>query len=372
MRFFKLPDLGEGLQEAEIVEWHQHAGASVEVDQLLVSVETAKAIVDIPSPQTGVIAQCFGAPGDLLHIGDSLIEYANEADTATVVGDISNPKESDTEDEEDFFIVGAAPENPAPQTRRSTATHARESLGKTTTDQTRQGTPLKGTRRAMAKAMSHSHQQVAGVTLCEDADIDAWPAHTDTSVRLCRAIASAVQREPLFNAWFDSEHMTLNPQQEIHLGIAVDTADGLFVPVLHNITQRSAEDLREGIDRLREDVEARRIPPREMQGATITLSNFGSLTKTAAPTPGSSSAHQSPIKTLAGRYASPIVVPPCVAIIGAGGARPTPVAQIHSDGYKVVVHRLLPLSLTFDHRVLTGGEAERFLAACIEDLQSAD
>ena len=131
--------------------------------------------------------------------------------------------------------------------------------------------------------------------------------------------------------------------ERVDLGIAVDTPDGLFVPVLRDIRERSLDDLREGLNNMREAVKSRKIPPAEMRGATITLSNFG---------------------TMAGRYADPIVVPPMVAIIGAGRRREEVVAR---DG-EAVVHPILPLSVSFDHRAVTGGEASRFLAAMMEDL----
>ncbi len=106
MKHFKLPDLGEGLQEAEIVEWHVQAGETVKADQLLVSVETAKAIVDIPAPYDGVVVKTFGAPGDILHVGEPLLAYEGEDDSGTVVGRL----EGGTADaQEDRFFIGAAP-----------------------------------------------------------------------------------------------------------------------------------------------------------------------------------------------------------------------------------------------------------------------
>jgi pyruvate dehydrogenase E2 component (dihydrolipoamide acetyltransferase) len=133
---------------------------------------------------------------------------------------------------------------------------------------------------------------------------------------------------------------------KIDVGIAVDLPDGLFVPVLRDVAHRDAINLRAGLDRMRADVKARKIPPEELRGATITLSNFGMI---------------------AGKYAAPIVVPPTVAILGAGRMHDEVVA---CEG-EAAVHRVLPLSLTFDHRVVTGGEAARFLAAVIADLQQA-
>ena len=129
----------------------------------------------------------------------------------------------------------------------------------------------------------------------------------------------------------------------VDLGIATDTADGLFVPVLRDVGNRDTADLRAGLDRMKADIEARRVPPEELRGATITLSNFGML---------------------GGRFAALVVVPPQVAILGAGRIAPAVVAV---DGAPAV-RRILPLSLTFDHRAVTGAEAARFLAAAAADL----
>lgn len=104
MKFFKLPDLGEGLQEAEVVQWHVKAGDSVKADQLLVSVETAKALVDIPAPYDGVVAKLFGSDGEVLHVGEPLIAFEGEGDNGTVVGKLEGGGSH-----ADQFFVGAAP-----------------------------------------------------------------------------------------------------------------------------------------------------------------------------------------------------------------------------------------------------------------------
>jgi pyruvate dehydrogenase E2 component (dihydrolipoamide acetyltransferase) len=131
--------------------------------------------------------------------------------------------------------------------------------------------------------------------------------------------------------------------KKVDVGIAVDLAEGLFVPVLRDVANRNAAELRRGLDRMRADIAARKIPPEELRGNTITLSNFGMI---------------------GGKYAAPIVMPPTVAILGAGRIHDQVVAV---DGAPAV-HRMLPLSLTFDHRVVTGGEAARFMTAVIADL----
>jgi pyruvate dehydrogenase E2 component (dihydrolipoamide acetyltransferase) len=216
------------------------------------------------------------------------------------------------------------------------AQSARDSFG---------GERLRGVRRSMAINMARSHAEVVPVTLFGDADLHRWSEARDPLVRLAKAIAAACEAEPILNSWFDGRALSIRQHDKLDLGIAVDTPDGLFVPVLRNVGGRSAEDLKEGMARLRADVKARSIPPQEMMGATITLSNFG---------------------TLFGRYANPVVVPPQVAIIGAGGIRDEVVAW---QG-KVEIHPVLPLSLTFDHRAVTGGEAARFLKALVQALEA--
>jgi pyruvate dehydrogenase E2 component (dihydrolipoamide acetyltransferase) len=163
-------------------------------------------------------------------------------------------------------------------------------------------------------------------------------------VRLIRAIVAGCKAEPSLNAWYDSRAIGRRVLKNVHVGVAVDSPDGLFVPVLRDVGARTPDDLQAGLERLRRDVRARTIPPEELRGYTFILSNFG---------------------TFGGRYANPIVQPPTVAILGAGRVRDEIVAV---DGAPAA-HPILPLSLTFDHRAVTGGEATRFLAAVIADLE---
>lgn len=371
MKYFKLPDLGEGLPEAEIVRWHVNVGDTVKVDQLMVEVETAKAIVEIPCPQDGVIVALFGVDGDIIHTGEPLVEFQSDQqdDSGTVVGQL---KTAETGSPADHFIIGAAPssEQAHHATIHSRTTPAIRALAKHLKVDIEQLTPalgkqmisaadvekaaelqqthgeaipLRGVRRTMAKTMTQSHAQVVPVTLVEDADIHDWKKGTDLTMRLIQAVAKACQSSPNLNAWFDGNSLSLRVISEINIGIAVDSEEGLFVPVLNNVTNRPLKDLRKGLNKMREDIKERSIPPAEMQGATITLSNFG---------------------TIAGRYANPVVVPPQVAIVGCGVARDEVVVK---KG-QMMIRKILPLSVTFDHRAATGGEAARFMAALIESL----
>ena len=206
---------------------------------------------------------------------------------------------------------------------------------------------LKGVRKAMANSMKASHETVVAVTIVDDADISAWTKGTDITYRIIRAITAACKVEPVMNAWFDGNKLAIDIKREVHLGLAMDSDDGLFVPVIHHADTRDNASIREDIDRFKTQVATRTIPQEDLKGATITLSNFG---------------------TFAGRYANPIVVPPMVTIVGAGRLREQVVLE---DGH-AVNHRIMPICVTFDHRAATGGEASRFLKAIIDDLQSAN
>jgi pyruvate dehydrogenase E2 component (dihydrolipoamide acetyltransferase) len=165
-------------------------------------------------------------------------------------------------------------------------------------------------------------------------------------VRLLRAITVACKAVPALNAWFDGDALTRTLHAHVDVGIAVDTADGLFVPALRNVDVLDARGMRNALDDVLRQVRDRSIPPSELTGYTISLSNFG---------------------VFAGRYATPIVVPPCVAIVAAGKLRHEVVPVLGG----IETHRVIPLSLTFDHRAATGGEAARFLKAMLEDLALA-
>jgi 2-oxoisovalerate dehydrogenase E2 component (dihydrolipoyl transacylase) len=379
MKHFKLPDLGEGLQEADIVEWHVRAGDEVQADQIMVSVETAKAIVDIPSPRTGTIERLCHNAGDTVHIGEILVEFAGEnEDQGTVVGKVEGHPDAVIEDIEAVIRSPVAASH-RPQALPAVRFLARERGidlasvqgsgrdGMITLEDVerahaarRQGSPppqaataghppaihgetIKGARKRMAQAMAMAHARVVKVTLCDDADIDAWSPGNDPTVRLIRALVAGCRSVPAANAWFDGDSLQFEQRASIDLGIAIDTADGLFVPVMHDVGSQPPESLRATLDHLRQGVSARSLPPSAFSGASISLSNFG---------------------TLAGRYADPVVVPPMVAIVGAGRIRP----QVVACGGEMVIHRIVPLSLSIDHRALTGGEAARFLRAMMDDL----
>lgn len=458
---FHLPDLGEGLPDATIVEWFVKVGDVIALDAPLVSMETAKAVVEVPSPFSGKVLALAGGEGDIIPTGSVLAQFeldpnmpqradgqdtghshghaapsptpstgqtaaaqpdkvvasdnggeiakpgAERDDAGTVVGamqssnavhaeqavavggvkavpavratarklgvDLTRVRATGTDGAvtmadvkqaaaDGSAKVGTAPARaavaapaaaaPAPVARAAESRTPLSAAGRPMRTQPPgvvakgQPEPLKGVRRNMARVMADAHSKVVPTTLNDDADIHAWVPGNDVTARLVRSIVVACQKVPALNAWFDGDALTRTLHNQVDIGIAVDTDDGLFVPALRNADMLDARGIREGVNRLREQVESRSIAASELSGYTISLSNFGMF---------------------AGRYATPVVVPPCVAIVGAGRARHqmTPVMG------GVEAHKVIPLSVTFDHRAATGGEAARFLRAMLDDLALA-
>ena len=449
---FLLPDLGEGLPDAEIVEWHVKVGDSVELDGPLVSMETAKAVVDVPSPYTGKVTKLHGGPGDVINTGAALAEFeldpnavqrAEASDTGhghghggghgvgtqdpapddRVVasqegGAIVHDEEAPDEDGDAGTVVGAMESSnrvhveqvssaggvkavpavralakklkidlarvagsgkdgvitlkdvresaergdaalghspaPAPAARAmpapapKPAAAARPSPARIDSDAAMDiDEPIRGVRRNMVRTMSAAHAEVVPTTLMDDADIHAWSPGEDITGRLIRALVVASQTVPALNSWLNAKEGTLRRHSRVDVGIAVDTPDGLFVPALRNCERLSPQQIRQGITSIRDRLKTRSIPPEELRDYTIMLSNFG---------------------VFAGKYATPVVVPPCVAIVGAGRL----FHEVVSVMGGLETHRIMPISITFDHRAATGGEAARFLRALLDDLQRAN
>jgi 2-oxoisovalerate dehydrogenase E2 component (dihydrolipoyl transacylase) len=454
---FHLPDLGEGLPDATIVEWFVKEGDTIKLDAPMVSMETAKAVVEVPAPCSGKVLKLTGGPGDVIETGAVLAEFeldmnlpqraeaqdtghhhgppkakpaeaapkqettekpaaakAERADAGTVVGAMQASDEVMSEaavsvggvrampavralakklkvdlarvaasgpdgvvtmndvkraaSDGSAAIGAAAASHPSPAGRGAGGEGPTEAQRPTPAATSRtplsasgkpmatrppsaapaSGQPeqLKGVRRNMARVMAASHAQVVPTTLTDDADIHAWMPGNDITVRLIRALVRAAKTVPALNAWFDGDKLTRTLHPHVDVGIAVDTEDGLFVPALRNADVLDAAGIRQAVDRLRNQVMDRSIPSSELSGHTLMLSNFGMF---------------------AGKYATPVIVPPCVAILAAGRGRHQLVPVMGG----IETHKIIPLSLTFDHRAATGGEAARFLRAVLDDLALA-
>lgn len=395
MTRFNLPDLGEGLQEAEIVRWHIAVGDRVAVDQPMVAMETAKAVVEVPAPLAGIIVALHGKPGDTIATGAPLVDFQSDATNGAapdaalaqggVVGHMPETDEVITTAGEQAgtrragqrarvlpavrelarklgvdcdALRGSGPagmvtlddvlaaKTVTPFVAAAPMQMSAPSAMRPAPDLSASGEleMLRSLRRAMAQSMTLSRDSVMECTVFDDADIEGWQPGGDYTARLLRAISAGCHAEPGLNAWFDGVNHGRRLFQPIHVGIAVDTTDGLLVPVIRDVGKRDAAQLRAEVNRLKAGARERSLPPADLKDFTIMLSNFG---------------------VMAGRYATPVVVPPAVAILGSGRITRDVVATERG----IEAHRRIPLSLTFDHRCVTGGEAVRFLAAVIADLQ---
>ncbi len=414
MTTFNLPDLGEGLAEAEIVRWHVKPGDAVKVDQPMVAVETAKAVVEVPSPYTGVVKKLHGNPGDVVATGAPLIEFdlqssgtpARKPERETPAAKKADPRAADdsgtvvgsmpTSDDElvETAVAGSDIASPHGRVRAAPAVRALArrlgvdlasvrgtgrgglitvddvmttskpasaptaatvtTLKAPTAPRTAPaGAPLsgepeklRGLRRAMHQSMSLARDNVMNCTLFDDADLHDWRKGEDFTIRLLRGIGAAAAAVPALNAWYDGENQSRRLMERVDVAMAVDTPEGLLVPVVRDVGKRSAAELRADVDRLKRGARDRTVAPEDLRDFTFMLSNFGMI---------------------AGRYATPVVVPPAVAILGAGKLSHDVIAVMGG----IEAHLRMPLSLTFDHRCVTGGEAARFLAALIQDLERA-
>ena len=391
MTTFNLPDLGEGLPEAEIVSWHVAVGDTIKTDDPLVSVETAKAVVDVPSPQSGIIARLYAKEGEIVETGAPLVDFTETASTSADPAAVETPASADSR-----TVVGNVPSGsevvvetaiaggsrrrkqgrvkatPAVRTQakrlgidlktivptgkngqitqadlstaQSVGSSAPAAQSARPALQPGQTVSLRGPRRAMAQSMSLSRDQVALCTLFDDADIHEWLNKRDFTARLLRSVVAGCVAEPGLNGFYDPDAMSHQIESRVDIGMAVDTDDGLIVPVVRNVEAKGLDEIRAAVAVIKRATRDRSVLPADMVNYTITLSNFG---------------------TLAGRYATPIMVPPTVAIVGSGKLQHDVVAVMGG----IEVHRRIPLSLSFDHRCVTGGEAARFLAAMIQDLE---
>ncbi len=379
MREFKLPDLGEGLTEAEIVEWHVAANDDIKLNQPLVSVETDKAVVEVPSPVTGRVISLHGDAGDVIPVGDVLARFDvpgsedapapradGKDDAPGVVGKLpaSALVMSDT-----TGSAAAAPRKQRVKAAPSVRALARE-LGvdltglegsgpggritakdvarasETASPASATDEKLSGPRRAMFRSMTASHSEVALCTVMDDADIHDWESPRDFTPRLIRAMVAGARAEPRLNGTFSAGTGVLSMSEDVHMGLAMHTPHGLIVATIFNAGKLGLDELREEVARLKKAGADRTLKPEEVRGYTITLSNIA----------GGSS-----------RYATPLMVPPTVGILGSGAAR----EEVVAVNGEIAIRRMLPLSLTFDHRCVAGADASRFLSAVVADLKLA-
>lgn len=380
---YRLPDLGEGMAEAEIIRWEVAVGDHVERDQIVVHVQTDKAEVELPVPHAGTVTRLGGETGDILQTGATLLELVPDDDRdrhdALAPPPVSTPpvravREPGMPRPEGVQaappvrklarelgvdlagVAGSGPNGRVTAADVRAATDAPAAIPRpppapastTAVSVGERREPLRGVKRAMARNMADAWREVPHISLFDE--IDARPVRDalraarelsgDDSLTLTalfvRALVIGLAEHPILNAGFDASRDELVFHDACHVGVAVASPHGLVVPVVHDAQARSLRELGAEINRLSAAAREGGLAPETITGATFTLTNYG---------------------TEGGRFATPIVRPPQVGIFGCGSIRVRPVV----DGDAVVAAPALPLALSADHRVVDGHDATAFL-----------
>lgn len=377
---FVLPDLGEGITEGEIRKWLVKEGDAVEEHQTILEVETDKAVVEVPSPKKGRVLKINKDIGDIAKVGEVLMTIAEG-------GEAIEEKPKAEERPKSVSVVGVLPEEEdeilaAPAVRalakelgvKIEALKGSGPGGSITKDDVIEASekakkaedvygviekiPLRGLRRTIAKNLIQSQRTTAFVTGMDEADItELWTLREREKKSLqqkgihltflpffIKAVQHALAEHPLLNASVDEEKEEIITKKYYNIGIAVDTPDGLMVPVIKDVDKKTILELAKEIQELSVKAKERKIKLEEMKGSTFTITNYGHF---------------------GGVFATPIINYPDVAILGTGKISEKPWVK---DG-QIVIRKILPLSLTFDHRVTDGVDSALFLSKVIQYLE---
>jgi pyruvate dehydrogenase E2 component (dihydrolipoamide acetyltransferase) len=349
-RVFTMPDLGEGLEEGEIVAWLVEVGDTVALNQPLVEVETAKAAVEIPSPFAGVVTALHGAPGGSIPVGEPLVTFdGGEAPAGEGVKATPPVRKLAKELGIDLAsVAGTGPDGRITAEDVRAATEGSGTSAPATASSPLPGSTLAGsTRRAIADNLERQ-AAIPQVTVFRTVDCTALEARrgelgTSPLPIVIAALTRTVAEHPVLNArWHEGD---VEERAAIHVGLAVDTERGLIVAVLRDAASHGIVDLAAEIKHLADGARSGSLTPAEMAGATVAVSNtgsYGSESGTPILSPGTS-------VTLA---------------IGVIGARALVV-----DG-EVVARPACTLSCTFDHRVLDGATVGRALTDLVSRLEN--
>ena len=421
-RSFKLPDLGEGVHEGEILAVHVEVGQAVREGDIILEVETDKAAVEIPSPYDGKVVEIFVAPGDLVQVGDVLMSFSNGGEKVdALLGKDTPPAEIKVAAQ----VPAQAPEPPgerkgpvpaSPATRRLAREMAVDlnqvtpsgPAGLVTADDVRaaasgddaatqdpalvptepialtdagliaaaslpdfskwgpvERVPFRSIRRATAKQMSLAwsliphvnSQDELDVTDLENfrkkhkADIEAMGGRLTMTVFALKAVATALKRMPHFSATLDPTAQEIILKKYFHIGVAVNTDQGLVVPVVRDVDRKSIKELAIELNELALKARERKLTLEDLQGGTFTITNIGAI---------------------GGSFFAPIINFPQVAIMGMGRAILKPWVIESQNGPEIVPRLIMPLVLTIDHRVLDGADAVRFIQVVKEVLEDPD
>jgi pyruvate dehydrogenase E2 component (dihydrolipoamide acetyltransferase) len=365
---FKLPDLGEGLTEGEVARWLVAEGDSIVRDEPLVEIQTDKAVVEIPSPAAGTVLRILVAEGQVAPVGAVLVVIGDEGEQLLRSVDDGAGASSEPEPEPDSETeLSVVPADPVAAVRATSAVRRLalelgvdlatvtgsgpegrvtedDVLGATATQQTREGRrePVRGIRRLIVEHLTTSHREIPAVTFieeCDFTDID----HTMLVPLTLKAVAAALADFPELNARLEGDEIVYLDRYD--LGLAVQTAMGLVVPVVRGCDSASPDELLTEIVRLAESARAGTLKPEEVRGSTFTVTSAGKL---------------------GGLVVTPLVNYPEVGILGLHRIASRPVVR---DG-KIVVREVGNVSVTFDHRVVDGARAAAFCLDVIARLEA--
>jgi pyruvate/2-oxoglutarate dehydrogenase complex dihydrolipoamide acyltransferase (E2) component len=335
----KLPDLGEGLTEGEIARWLVSEGQEVAEDDPLVEIQTDKTTVEIPSPASGKVTSILVEEGKVVPVGTVLVVIGGDGDgprTQADAPELSTPPTTPAKGRATPLVRKIAQElgvdldsltGTGPQGRIT-----EEDVRGAAAPQEGRREPLRGVRRVIAEHMARSHREVPAVTWVEECDFTGVDLKLLVPTVL-KACAQALQEFPELNARLEGDELVYLDRYD--LGVAVQTDNGLVVPVVRDCDSRSLEEVHAEVDRLAEAARAGTLEPEELRGSTFTVTSAGKL---------------------AGLFQTPLVNHPEVAILSVGRIAQRPVVR---DG-AIVVAPIGHVSVTFDHRVVDGARAAEF------------
>jgi pyruvate/2-oxoglutarate dehydrogenase complex dihydrolipoamide acyltransferase (E2) component len=349
---FKLPDLGEGLTEGEIARWLVAEGQEIAEDDPLVEIQTDKTTVEIPSPAAGKVAQILVAEGDVVPVGTVLVVIGDGSEPATPRGQTPGPVPAGRvratplvrKVAQELGVDLAGLDGTGPQGRvteedvRGAATAGGQTPGPVPEGRRE---PLRGVRRLVAEHMARAHREVPPVTWVEEADFGNVDLKRLVPVVL-KAVAATLQEFPELNARLEGDEIVYLDRYD--LGVAVQTEQGLVVPVVRGCDQASLDELEAEVARLAESARSGSLKPEELRGSTFTVTSAGKL---------------------GGLLTTPLVNHPEVAILSIGRVAERPVVR---DG-EIVTRPTGYVSITFDHRVVDGARAAEFGLAVIRRLE---
>lgn len=307
-----LHDLGEGLSEAKLIEWKVSLNSPIKQDQIIALLETAKAIIELPSPYAGTVTTLHQQPNTMIQVGAPIAQIQLS----------KTPSLTPTEHKP---LVGKAHHEVTLLKEEGALRHKISPLSK------------HGTQHAMASQLRPAKAVIAA-SLFDDMPVHTFNNDDNITAQCIDKVIHALRAHPRVNAHFTPTNMQLVPQEEIHLGIAFNDDNQLKVPVIKQIEQYSLQELNTIIASLKKDgMRSHYVASADVK-PTFTISNIGSL---------------------GGRYGTPVLIPPAVAILAIGRIEAKPVLIEN----QWIVRHFAPLSLTFDHRALTGADGCHFLSA---------